>query len=293
MREKIRKIIQFITNPRLLLCFGLGWMITNGWSYIMFGLGVWLDIGWMKAVAGGYLAFLWLPVSPEKIVTVAISMALLRWLYPDDQKTLAVLKRMHRKFRRKRLEKKAERKGEITMYQELIEEFCQERGLDITLFGKMPGGYESAWGTYDVTVNTLFLNGALLKGAEEYEALYYIFHELRHGEQYLRPERFSREIQESRFYVVLYNGICFKLVDGAWRECRPEGTEEFFTRAYLSLPYERDANRFAYDQVREQLGVSEALDKLYAMWTPEKEMDGGELEALFRRIDAMQEECKV
>ena len=92
MKQKIKKVFQFIANPRFLLCFGLGWIITNGWSYILFALGMALDIGWMKAVAGAYLAFLWLPISPEKIATCAIAIALLRWLFPNDQKTLAVLR---------------------------------------------------------------------------------------------------------------------------------------------------------------------------------------------------------
>ena len=92
MKQKIKKVFQFIANPRFLLCFGLGWIITNGWSYILFALGMVLDVNWMKAVAGAYLAFLWLPISPEKIVTCASAIALLRWLFPNDQKTLAVLR---------------------------------------------------------------------------------------------------------------------------------------------------------------------------------------------------------
>ena len=93
MKQKIIKIIQFLLNPRLLLCVALAWMITNGWSYILMAIGTYFEIPWMMAVAGAYLAFLWLPVSPEKIATFAIAIALLRWLFPEDQKTLAVLKR--------------------------------------------------------------------------------------------------------------------------------------------------------------------------------------------------------
>lgn len=78
MKQKIKnflkKAVMFLLNPRLLLCFGLGWMITNGWSYILLALGTWLKIGWMIAVSGAYLTFLWLPISPEKIITVAIAM---------------------------------------------------------------------------------------------------------------------------------------------------------------------------------------------------------------------------
>lgn len=99
MKEKLKKVLQFIANPRLLLCFGLAWILTNGWSYILFALGTWLQIGWMVAVSGAYLAFLWLPISPEKIVTVALAMVLLRFLFPNDKKTLGVLRDMYAKLK--------------------------------------------------------------------------------------------------------------------------------------------------------------------------------------------------
>lgn len=53
----------------------------------MFGIGVLLEIGWMQAVAGAYMAALWLPFTPEKIITFAIALALRRWLFPNDKKT--------------------------------------------------------------------------------------------------------------------------------------------------------------------------------------------------------------
>ncbi len=103
MKEKIKtwlKIaVQFLLNPRLLFCFGIAWIITNGWSYILFGIGTYFGIGWMVAVAGSYLAFLWFPFSPEKLATVAIAIALLKWLFPRDQKTLAVLRQMKAKVK--------------------------------------------------------------------------------------------------------------------------------------------------------------------------------------------------
>lgn len=92
MKKKIKRIIQFLTNPRLLLCLLIAWFITNGWSYVALAAGTYFKIEWLAAVAGAYLAFLWLPVSPEKIVTVAIAIALMKKLFPDDRKTLAVLR---------------------------------------------------------------------------------------------------------------------------------------------------------------------------------------------------------
>ena len=103
MRENwkkwLRTAVLFLLNPRLLLCFGIAWIITNGWSYILFGLGTYFGIGWMIALSGGYLAFLWFPFSPEKIATVAIAIGLLKWLFPKDEKTLAVLVQMKEKVK--------------------------------------------------------------------------------------------------------------------------------------------------------------------------------------------------
>ena len=95
MKEKIKKILIFITNPRLLLCIFIAWMITNGWSYVLMGVGTYFDISWMIGVAGAYLAYLWLPVSPEKLFTLTIAIFLLRILFPKDEKTLAVLRKLY------------------------------------------------------------------------------------------------------------------------------------------------------------------------------------------------------
>ena len=98
LRNSTKKVVQFLLNPRLLFCLGIAWLITNGWSYIMLGIGTYWEIGWMIAVSTAYLAFLWLPVSPEKIATVLIAMALLRFLFPNDRKTLGVLRDLHKKL---------------------------------------------------------------------------------------------------------------------------------------------------------------------------------------------------
>ncbi len=112
-KEKIKyytkKIFQFILNPRFILCFGIAWMITNGWSYVMFTVGTLLGIEWMIIVASAYLAFLWLPISPEKIVTIAISIVLLKFLFPNDTKTLGVLQELHHKTKEKLLQRKAKK----------------------------------------------------------------------------------------------------------------------------------------------------------------------------------------
>ena len=119
LSDILKKTLRFILNPRLLLCLGIAWFITNGWSYVMLALGTWLKSGWMIGIASSYLAALWAPFTPEKIVTVIIAIWLLKLLFPKDEKTLAVLYEMRDSIKRKiaeerekRREKKALRCGE-------------------------------------------------------------------------------------------------------------------------------------------------------------------------------------
>lgn len=92
---------RFLLNPRLLLCLFIAWMITNGWSYILFAVGMLLKINWMRLVGGTYMGLLWLPFTPEKIITVLLAIVLLRLIYPKDRRTLGVLRSKLRRLRRK------------------------------------------------------------------------------------------------------------------------------------------------------------------------------------------------
>lgn len=87
-----KKILHFCLNPRLLLCFGIAWIITNGWSYAFIVLGTFFGITWMTVAGASWAMLLWLPFTPEKIVTLFIAIFLLRFLFPKDEKTLRVLK---------------------------------------------------------------------------------------------------------------------------------------------------------------------------------------------------------
>ena len=96
LKQMARSWAGILLNPRLLLCLFIAWMITNGWSYVLMLLGVIMKINWMKVVAGTYMGLLWVPFTPEKIITVALAILLLRVLYPKDEKTLGALKaKMH------------------------------------------------------------------------------------------------------------------------------------------------------------------------------------------------------
>ena len=111
IKSKISAAAECLLNPRLLLCFGLGWLVTNGWAYILLSAGTLLSIRWMIAVSSAYMAFLWFPCTPEKLVTLLIAIALLRWLFPRDRHTLTRLKLLRRAALRKWRKQKSKLKA--------------------------------------------------------------------------------------------------------------------------------------------------------------------------------------
>ena len=100
-KPRLKKAISFLLNPRLLLCFGIAWFFTNGWSYLAVLVGTWLKLHWLIAVGSAYLAILWFPFTPEKILTVIFAIWLLKLLFPNDKNTLAVLQQMRESFKKK------------------------------------------------------------------------------------------------------------------------------------------------------------------------------------------------
>ena len=84
-------LLKLLTNPKMLLTFGIAWMITNGWSYVFVVVGLNLDIKWMLDIGLGYQAFLWLPISEEKIITIAIAIILAKIMFHKDKDLKAKL----------------------------------------------------------------------------------------------------------------------------------------------------------------------------------------------------------
>lgn len=94
MKKNLNKMLKFFINPRLLFCLLVAWFITNGWSYVLFAISSYFHLKWLQGFSGAYLAFLWLPISPEKVVTIAIAIVLLKFIFPNDKNTLAVLENL-------------------------------------------------------------------------------------------------------------------------------------------------------------------------------------------------------
>ena len=112
LKEKLRPWVRALTNPHLLISVGIAWFITNGWAYCAIGLGAFLEIGWLLKAGSVWAAMLWVPGTPEKLVTLPIAIFILRLLFPNDTRTLAMINRKwkaakdrtrirYRKFREK------------------------------------------------------------------------------------------------------------------------------------------------------------------------------------------------
>lgn len=164
-------------------------------------------------------------------------------------------------------------------------QYCKDYNLHILFSVDMPDGYKTAYGTFDITKKTLFYNENMLADKPEYMQLFFLFHELRHTLQYCQPELFDEMIHRSLPYVIMYNGVCYLKQGDIWKECILEGTEEFFTNAYLGHPCEVDANLYAYEAVKNICGESKELDSLFQSFLPEKTLSDEQYLELYDTID--------
>lgn len=97
----VKTWLKRILNWRFLVCFLIAWMITNGWSYISFAISSIFDISLLKVVATTYISLLWLPFTPEKILTFIIALFIMKKIFPQDQKSIQELENMINKEKRK------------------------------------------------------------------------------------------------------------------------------------------------------------------------------------------------
>lgn len=170
---------------------------------------------------------------------------------------------------------------------ELFLNYCSENNLNIKLSYDMPQGYEKAFGTFDVCKNTLFININYIDSEPKYKIFFYLYHELRHAEQYIHIENFSRKIKESINYVVLYDGTCYKLIDNMWKCCKIDDKDIDFVSIYLNLPYEIDANAFAYNKIVKIFGYSDEIENFYKKQLPKTIIPLKQLKIIFNKIDAL------
>ena len=72
-KDKIKPYLTWTLAPSMLIA----WLITNGWSYILIAIGH----GWIRAVALAYAGILWLPFTPEKLITIPLALWIQKILF--------------------------------------------------------------------------------------------------------------------------------------------------------------------------------------------------------------------
>ena len=170
-------------------------------------------------------------------------------------------------------------------YKTNFDEFCKVNKLKLTLSFDMPEGYETANGMFDVEEKIVYINREMLKDSPDFEQAFYLFHELRHAVQYICHKEFDDCIIKSLQYVIMFDGTCYKLVDGKYLECKLRGDDARFLQLYKGQPYEVDANNFAYEQVKEIFGKLSELRDLYEFFMPSISLSPAEYDEIYELID--------
>lgn len=75
--HSIWKWVKPYLTPKMLPFLLVAYTITNLWAYAFIGIGVATGNDTFTKIGGAYIAFLWLPFSAEKAVTIFIA----GWLY--------------------------------------------------------------------------------------------------------------------------------------------------------------------------------------------------------------------
>ena len=86
-KKALIEIIDFIADWRTFVSFMIAWMFTNGWAYAFMIIGPRFNIRWMSIVGYAYMAFLWAPFTPEKAVTIPLTIYLKGKLFPKHKTT--------------------------------------------------------------------------------------------------------------------------------------------------------------------------------------------------------------
>jgi len=97
----------------------------------------------------------------------------------------------------------------------IIDSFRRANGLDFSFVSDdVFSGYKTAYGTYDVTINKLFVNVNLLENAPVYKVLFYLYHEMRHALQYAHPNssiKKSERVCHMSYYTMAFVFGCLTM----------------------------------------------------------------------------------
>lgn len=96
MIDRIVNYLRPFTNLRFAFCFFIAWMITNGIWYVFAFIPLKIFPNWLVWFSRSYIAFLYVPFTPEKLITIPIAIFLQRLFFKKHKKTRDQLDNMYK-----------------------------------------------------------------------------------------------------------------------------------------------------------------------------------------------------
>ena len=92
MFKKIKTYIAPFLNWRILIIYLPIWFIMSGSTYLFIFLGTKYDISWMLASGTFWATLLWLPITPEKLITIPLTLFIyVKWRGHSDERLEAMV----------------------------------------------------------------------------------------------------------------------------------------------------------------------------------------------------------
>lgn len=94
--KKIKIYIKPFINWRFLVAYFIPFMLINGWAWIGFALMPVIGSNWYTIASTTWLGILWLPCTPEKLITIPMAIFIHTKLFgPKDPKTREDLDKLY------------------------------------------------------------------------------------------------------------------------------------------------------------------------------------------------------
>ena len=84
--KQLKSTLKQFLSWKGLISFSIAWFITNGHAYLLGALGLYFNWGWAKWYGGVYLGILYLPFTPEKLLTFPLAYLTHRILWRENLK---------------------------------------------------------------------------------------------------------------------------------------------------------------------------------------------------------------
>ena len=98
MKRLLKKIWIYLKpfcNWRFLVSYSIPFMVVNGWAWIGVILIPVIGMNWFTSASLSWQAILWLPCTPEKLITIPATIFIQTRLFKNDKKTKAQLEEMY------------------------------------------------------------------------------------------------------------------------------------------------------------------------------------------------------